>query len=118
MKICYSFERSLNLRVFSDQTFSATANATAYVLRCYFAYEAFVPPIGQVGRCNAGAFGQPKGKTTADGPIPYLRWLKLNMVTLSCFRIGPRSRALNRLLSFSGKPHPLLSRVGVERCVG
>ena len=55
------------------------ANGTARALRGHFMYEAYAQPIGQVGRFAQGAFGQPKGTTTAGGSIPYLDWLQLQM---------------------------------------
>ena len=58
------------------QHFATVANQTAVVLRGYFEYEAYVVPVGFVGRFAIWPFGQPKGKTTAEGPIPYLTWLK------------------------------------------
>jgi hypothetical protein len=56
--------------------FATVANETAVVLRGYFEYEAYVPPIGYVGRFAVDQFGQHKGTTTSGGNIPYLQWLK------------------------------------------
>ena len=57
------------------QEYARVANGTTVQMRCYFidSYKdcgSGDPDCMEKGRCLPTAFGQSRGTTTADGPIP------------------------------------------------